>query len=77
MAYKTIHNCDRCGKELGYQNEFPVQRHKRVFWTATVGSRFYSFDGLNSMTKEFDLCLDCENKLIRFLNGEELRGDAS
>ena len=76
MTYKTIRNCDRCGKELGYRNDFPVQRHKRVYWTAVVGSRFHSFDGSNHTTQEFDLCYDCENELIRFLNGCELRGDA-
>lgn len=75
MTYEIRHNCDRCGKKLGYSNEFPVKRHKRIYWTAQTGSKFFSLSGSNHITKEFDLCFDCENKLIQFLNGTELAGE--
>lgn len=75
MTYKTIHCCDRCGKKLGWTNEFPVKRHKRVFWTAVFGSRFHTLSGRDNVTEEFDLCYDCESELIRFLNGGEVKGD--
>ena len=68
-------NCDRCGKKLDYRNHFPVRRYKHVYWTAVVGSRLHSLNGSNHMTQEFDLCYGCENELIRFLNGCELKSE--
>ena len=74
MSIKTTRVCDRCGKaiESGHK-QFPVRRvWKPGFWRVLASSMFLCDD---TREVEVDLCFECENGMIRYLNGAELESE--
>lgn len=74
MSVKTTRICDRCGKavESGHK-VFPVKRvRKHGFWRVLAGAMFLRED---TREVEVDLCFECENGMIRYLNGAELESE--
>ena len=61
--------CDRCGKTI-------VDRKVRRNMFKAYYYSLFSPDISREFRSSWDLCVDCGNKLEKFLNGDELVRDA-
>ena len=79
MADVTMKICDRCKKEIKDRRGIAV--YEPVFIRSILSIALFrkSLLGFSDLFQEnkFDLCEDCSNKLVRFLNGAELELDVN
>lgn len=74
----TVKLCDRCNKKVSYRRS--VAFFKPIFINAALNVSMFreginiGGDGLGVKfdERQFDLCEDCTNKFIRFMDGAEL-----
>lgn len=65
----TIHHCDRCGKEIAVDNRRTFTHH--ILYSDCYFDFLYEPDSFNRINKDYDLCKDCTEKLIAFLEGDK------
>ena len=74
----TVKLCDRCNKKISYRRS--VAFFKPIFINAALNVSMFreginiGGDGLGVKfdDRQFDLCEDCTNKFVRFMDGAEL-----
>lgn len=63
---KTIYKCDRCGKEINFENgsgRLEVYPKK----VSLFKGLFSNGDSIHSQVDRFDLCNGCYNKVLKFM----------
>ncbi len=64
----TIHHCDRCGKEIALSKR-RVFTH-RIYFSEAFFDFLYEPGSFN-YAKERELCPECTEELIKFLEGDK------
>ena len=67
MSKKTIttYYCDRCGNEIRFEHIKPT-----LYYNLNLDNSWLSF--YERREKEYELCNECGEKMVKFLKGAEL-----